>query len=147
MGGVNHIRNQQGSSANISIAMSLSSGLNSLGGGGAQAFAGPNGAFAQAGNAVAQAGQFGGLQPFGGGGCGCHGGPNLANSFGPQNPYQAGFQQGAKMAKLQRLQRRLAREMAQLQGGGVPGLGFGGPGALGLGGSGFGVPGLGQRFV
>ena len=48
MGGVNKVNQNQQAGASISIALSLSSGLGGFPGG-AEAFAGPNGAFASAG--------------------------------------------------------------------------------------------------
>lgn len=136
MGGVHKAAQpQQNSGLSISIAMSLSNGLGVPGfpGAGAQAFAGPNGAFAQAGGP-------GGLGSF----CPACGGPNanaLAGNFGgpqgPQNPFQAGFQQGmmaGKMKKLMRKMRKLMHQMQQLSGG----AGLGGPG---FGPSPFGAPG------
>lgn len=137
MGGVHKVNQPQNQGASISIAMSLTQGLGNAGG--AQAFAGPNGAFAQAG-----------------GGCGCGGlgsfagpqGPNgnaLAGNFGgPQNPqqagFQAGFQQGQKAAKIKRLMGKIRRLMSQMGGG------MQGPGGPGFGGPGFGGPGFNPGF-
>jgi hypothetical protein len=110
--------------ASLSIAMSLSSGLG-VGNNIAQAFAGPNGAQAFAGN---PAGGFGSLNSCG---CGNHtnalaGNFGAQNPFGPQNgaqnPFQAGFQQGMQASKMQKLMKKMKRlqaKMAQL--GGFPG--------------------------
>lgn len=127
MGGIKKAGQNQANSAAISIAISFSQGLNNGPGGLplAQAFAGPEGAFAQAGQ-----GGPGGLGSL----CGCGHNHNMGafqNNFGgPQNPaqagFQAGFQQGQMAAKMQRLMRKLHRLMAQMGGGG-----FGGPQAFG----------------
>jgi len=131
MGGVKKTNPNQGNQAAISIAISFSQGLNGPGGlPQAQAFAGPNGAFAQAGP-----GGPGGLGSL----CGCGTNHNMgafANNFGgpqgPQNPQQAafqqGFQQGQMAAKMKRLMRKLHRLMSQMGGGPQ---GFGGPQSFG----------------
>ena len=173
MGGVRKAdHNQQSQSAAISIAISLSSGLGVPqfpGGAMAQAYAGPNGAFAQAG---AVPGGFGFPGAFPGNGAGAFAGPGgfgsfspcgcnqnfgaMANNFGgpgaAQNPFQAGFQQGmiaAKMKKLMRKMHRLMAQMNQMGGGfgGPGGLAFGGPGSFGGFPGGFpGVGGFGPRL-
>jgi len=122
MGGVHKVNQPQNQGASISIAMSLTQGLGNAGG--AQAFAGPNGAFAQAGNP-------GGLGSFAGGPQGPNGNALAGNFGGPQNPqqagFQAGFQQGKKAAKMRKLMGKLRRLMSQMgMGGGFPQ----GPGGL-----------------
>lgn len=64
----------------------------------------------------------------GGGGCGCgglggfggpqqQGTPNFGQNFGgPQNPFQQGFQQGQKAAKMKQLMGKLRRLMSQMGG-------------------------------
>lgn len=164
MGGVRKAdQSQQTQGAAISIAISLSAGLGVPGfpgGGFAEAMAGPNGAFAQAGGvpslgfpgafpgngaaafagpggAFAQAGGPGGFGSFSPCGCNQNFGA-MANNFGgpgaAQNPFQAGFQQGMLAAKMKRLMRKMHRLMAQMNqlGGG----GFGGPGGMAFGGPG-----------
>ena len=107
MGGVNKVNPNQAAGASISIAMSLSTGLgagNNL----AQAAAGPNGAFAQAGGpgGLGSFAQAGALGPngnalagnFGQSPCGCG---------GPKSPFQAGFQQGQMAGKMKKLMRSI----------------------------------------
>ena len=136
---INPLNNPNLGGASISIALSLSTGLG-VGQPGAQAYAGPQGSFAQGG--CVGPGGFGGLS-----GCGCGPNPNaLANNLGggPQNAFQAGFQQGMMAAKMRKLRRKLHRLMAQM--GGAPGMsgpGFGGPG---FGTPGFGGPGFPGAF-
>ena len=132
MGGVNKVNQNQQAGASISIAMSLTSGLGGFPGGGAQAFAGPDGAFAQAGGP-------GGLGSFANAGCGCPNSNAMAGNFGqspcggpgqggPQNAFQAGFQQGQMAAKMKKLMRKMHKLMAQM-GGGMQGMpGMNGPG-------------------
>jgi hypothetical protein len=146
MGGVQQINNQnQPQQMVISIAISLTQGLG--GSGGAQPFAGAaaGGFGAQASAGFGAPSGLGGFQ--GQGGCGCS--PNMgavANNFGgPQNAFQAGYQQGMRAgrqaAKKQKMMRKLAMLLKQLGGmggcgcgpsplGQVPGLPFGGPGAV-----------------
>jgi hypothetical protein len=129
MGGVNGVHGNNAGQAAISIAISLSNGLNNAGG--AQAFAGPNGAFAQAGGPGGL--NFGNIS--GGCGCGRHNFNALGNNFAPQNPYQAGMQDGFRQAKMQGLMQKMFALMSEMQslGGGGP-MG-GGPVPFGAGGS------------
>lgn len=121
MGSVHRVQGTPAGSTNISIALSLNNGLNGGGPGGAQAIAGPNGAFASAG---------GGLGSMAGFGQGPNGNALAGNFGGPQNPYQAGFQQGQKAAKMKKLMRKMHKLMQQMGMGGGAGHGipgYGGP--------------------
>ena len=146
MFGINPMNNLVGGGPSLSIAMTLSTGLG-VGGNQAQAYAGPQGAFAQAGGP----GSFGSMNSN------CCAGPNgnaMCNNFGggQQNAFQAGFKQGmmaAKMKKLMRKMHRLMAQMSQMGGaGGCGGPGLGGPNFGGgcFGGGGFGNPGFGGGF-
>jgi hypothetical protein len=129
MGGVHKAQpNNNAANTSISIAISLATGLGNGANNVAQAFAGPNGAQAFAGQ---QPGGFGSIN-----GAGC--GPNqnaMANNFGgpggPQNAFQQGFQQGQQASRKKKLLKKIRKLMAKLgqMGGGPPG--FGGPSPFG----------------
>lgn len=126
-------------------------GLSPLGGG----FPGLGGGLPGLGGGLPGLG--GGLGGFGGG-CGCQnqGLPSFGQNFGgPQTPFQQGFQQGQKAAKVQRLMGKLRRLMAEM--GGAAGMnpnangmqvpGAGGPGAFASAGPGGAFASAGPRLI
>jgi hypothetical protein len=150
MGGVRKTENNQANNQQvISIAIALTSGLGQGGNNVAQAYAGPNGAAAFAGNQLGGPGGLGSM-------CGCganHNPAAMANNFGgpqqgfgpqgPQTPFQQGFQQGMQAARRNKLMRKLRKLLTMLGANGPGGMGgpqFGGPqfGGPGFGGAQFG---------